>query len=362
MKYGRKKYLLILLAPITWLLFYLGGHNPALVEKVYSRHLYGITQGLSTITGVFPFSVGECLIIAALAAGLVLLILFLKRLMGKQGRRQTLGTALANLLLVASLLYCAFILLWGLNYDRETFARNAGYTIEPAKDGELMALCQDLVRETNQARLKIKTDARGVMILRVGRAGLGGRLREGYQTISERLPVLGGSYGLPKYVHFSTLLSYADISGVYFPYTGEANLNFDVPDAELPFSAAHEMAHQRGFAREDEANFIAYLVCKQSRDPDIVYSGLLNATVYAMNALEAQAAKDCRRVASGYSKGVLADLVAISRFWKQYRGKVQKAADRVSDLYLKTNAQADGINSYGRVVDLLLAEYRAGKP
>ena len=38
--------------------------------------------------------------------------------------------------------------------------------------------------------------------------------------------------------------------------------------------------------------------------------------------------------------------------------EVQEIVDKVNDTYLKINNQEDGTRSYGRVVDLLLAEYK----
>src|SRR5207248_11260701 len=81
----------------------------------------------------------------------------------------------------------------------------------------------------------------------------------------------------PKPVYFSGLMSRLGISGVYSPFTGEPNYNALQPDFDLPFAVAHEMAHQRGFAREDEANFIAFLVCTKASNAYVRYSGYLGA-------------------------------------------------------------------------------------
>ena len=127
----------------------------------------------------------------------------------------------------------------------------------------------------------------------------------------------------------------------------------------LPSTAAHESAHQHGFAREDEANFLSYLACKASGDPDLVYSGYLLATIHAMNALAGADATAFTQLSSQYSPAVLADLRYNNEFWAQYEGKVAEKVTQNNDNYLKSNEQEEGVKSYGRMVDLLIAEYKA---
>lgn len=88
-----------------------------------------------------------------------------------------------------------------------------------------------------------------------------------------------------KQIAVSKLMTYTHIAGVYTYYTGEANLNTNFPSYTLPYTAAHELSHQRGTAREDEANFLAFLVCMESDDEYIKYSGYLNLFEYVAGAL-----------------------------------------------------------------------------
>jgi hypothetical protein len=157
-------------------------------------------------------------------------------------------------------------------------------------------------------------------------------------------------------------LSRIGITGIYFPFTGEPNVNTTVPDVELPFSAAHEVAHQRGFAREDEANYIGYVACRFHPDADFRYAGLLAASHYALSALHALDPAAAARVQAGRSAPVLRDEGALRAWTDRYRGRANEAGRRVNDAYLKTQGQADGVRSYGRMVDLLLAERRSRGP
>jgi hypothetical protein len=84
-------------------------------------------------------------------------------------------------------------------------------------------------------------------------------------------------FSAPKEVYFSEALSYLSISGFYFPFTAEANINTKEGNIYIPFVICHEKAHQYGIMREQDANFVAYLACIQSQNSDFIYSGYLKA-------------------------------------------------------------------------------------
>ena len=106
----------------------------------------------------------------------------------------------------------------------------------------------------------------------------------GFDQAAKIYPELGGRFGKAKPIFLSSKMSYTGISGIYFPFTGEANVNVDIPHSLLPATTCHEMAHQRGFAREDEANYIAWITCSSNDNPEFKYSGTLLALIHSMNA------------------------------------------------------------------------------
>ncbi len=110
---------------------------------------------------------------------------------------------------------------------------------------------------------------------------------------------------------------YLQSSGVYSPFTGEPNYNAIQPDFDLPYVVAHEMAHQRGFAREDEANFIAFMVCTKAAHPYARYSGYLNA-LRVLSVLYRIAPERYRETVATLGEGPRADLKARGRFWARY--------------------------------------------
>ena len=141
------------------------------------------------------------------------------------------------------------------------------------------------------------------------------------------------------------------------PFTAEANVNTHQPSLLLLSSAAHENAHSLGFAREDEANFIAYLACISSEDPSIRYSGAMLALINCGNALYKSAPDKAAALRETYSDAVLRDIAAYNQYWDRYEGQVEEAFDSINDSYLKFNLQKSGVKSYGMMVDLMLAYY-----
>jgi hypothetical protein len=165
--------------------------------------------------------------------------------------------------------------------------------------------------------------------------------------------------GRAKPVLLSPLMSYLGIGGIYAPFTGEANVNATLPDWDRPFTVCHELAHQRGFAREDEANYLAYLACRSHPDRDFQYSGTFQAALYVLGALYAADRPAYDAVRPSLPPPLERDLAALAAWRARYKSRLSRVQDRVNDTYLRTQGQREGVRSYGRMVDLLLAERRA---
>ena len=170
---------------------------------------------------------------------------------------------------------------------------------------------------------------------------------------------LSGFTPRPKAVFQSDWLSKWKIMGIYSPFTMEANYNQQIPGFNIPSTLCHELSHVKGYMREDEANFVAWLVCMSSDRPQFAYSGYMLAFSHAMNALWDTGDRETyRMIYAGICPNAKKDLMADSEFWHQYDGKAAEVSKAVNDTYLKLNRQNDGVKSYGRMVDLLLAYRR----
>jgi hypothetical protein len=184
----------------------------------------------------------------------------------------------------------------------------------------------------------------------------------GYEVFTEKYGVLHNFASRIKPIMLSEPMTYTHISGIYSFMTGEANLNVNFPDFIVASSAAHEMAHQRGVAREEEANFVAFMVCINAEDSFLNYSGYLDVFNSVSGALYSVDAELYGDVISRLDKRVIKDLISYSEFFDKYRDSVASdVTDSLNDKYLQMNGQEQGSRSYGMVTDLCVAYYKSIK-
>ena len=348
------------LLPATVAANLLAARAPGFVESAYARGLYPLlASAFASSTGALPFSAAEGVLLAAAAAVLGGCAFFLWRLIRPNGpRRRLLARTAAVVWVTAGLVYAGFVFSWGMNYRRRPLAESLGLSVAGAPPSVLASVAAELVEEANHARDGLAEDAHGVLRLPDGVDGALRRVPLGFAAAARQTPVLAGPLASPKAALLSPLMSRLGITGIFFPFTGEAHVNQEVPAPDVPFTASHELAHFRGFAREDEASYVGYLACRSHPDPDFRYSGSLLASVYLTGALGRVDSAAARRLHALRSPGVRRDLEALRAWSERYRGRVQEASRRVNDAYLRTQGQQDGIRSYGRMVDLILAERR----
>ncbi len=351
---------LMLLLPVAVGLQRLAAAHPQDVENVYSRVFYPLlSEAQSHLSGALPLSLAELLIVALLLlAGLRVGFVWWSAWRRRMGRWRAVRTLAGDALALAGALYFSFLVLWGLNYQRLPFASSVGLPVEPTPASELELLCVELTEEANQLRVGLPEDPAGVMRFSDGLPGVLARAELGYAAAARRYPILEGRGERPKPAFASPLLSYLGVTGIYCPFTGEAYVNATVPPPEVPFCASHELAHQRGFAREDEANYLGYLACRFHPDADFRYSGTMVAASYALSALLGVDREPAVAVAERRSAAVRRDLAALQAWSLRYRTRVTEVSQQVNDTYLRTQGLEDGVASYGRMVDLLLAERR----
>ena len=361
-KYQGNPWITALFLPLGYGIFWLAGQNSGLVERIYAERIFPpLSRFISWPARLLPWSLGELLLILILAGMALSLAGLLRTLMaGTPGLLMLLLRRVGGLLALAGLLYFSFVALWGLNYLRPPIVNTLEWPSETPTTVELQDLCEELALETNLLRKDLPSDEHGV--LRVDRRMVLDRRNEGYERLHGALipvlPALLHSPSRPKIALFSPLMSHSLTYGMYIPWTGEALLNGSTPAPALAFSVCHEMAHQQGIAREDEANFIGYLACRLHPDPLFRYSGARAALGEAMAQLWTVRPEAWKAIRASLGPGVLADEAAETAWLREHKGRFSQVQGRVYDGYLKTQGQLDGSRSYGRVVDLLIAERR----
>lgn len=253
---------------------------------------------------------------------------------------------IADTILLLSWIAFSFTINCGINYYGTPFSYESGLKAAGATESELIRLCQYLTVMVNQSVTDTSyTEAwndEGVKAM---------------TNLKLQYPSLSGYYPKPKGLAVSAVLSIQHLSGFYSPFTIEANYNKDMTGYNIPHTICHELSHLRGFMREDEANFIGYLACINSEHPAYQYSGYLTGWIYAVNQLARENYYEYFLLYEQLDERVVDDLTENSLFWDNYDGKMAETASKVNDTYLKMNQQSEGIKSYGRFVDLMLAYY-----
>jgi hypothetical protein len=340
---------------------------------IFARKIYrGIAYSVSFLSGKIPFSIMEIVIklfLPIVLAGLVYLIIqLIKRKQKGKTATYILLLSLINIGCIASVIFFLYVVMAGINYNRYSFAQISGYTLENSSVQELYELDQSLAVRAAEVR-KLITEEGGaftqdgvIVIDKSNWKELVNAAAAAYEKIGAEYPQLEGNYKSVKAVSSSKVMSAMEITGIFWPFSMEANVNIDVPDYTIPATMLHELAHLRGFMREDEANFISYLVCSNSDDNVLKYSGLMLALSYVGNQLYNQSTEYYEKARALYTEEMNADLRENYYYWVQFEDTViSTASNTINDNYLKANNQSDGVKSYGRMVDLLLAEYKAGK-
>lgn len=327
---------------------------PAFAEW-YSPHLYQIwVNVLGRVMGIFPFSVSEIslyiLVLLILITGGRLIYCLIKK---KAGKKEGAAWA-AKVFLLAAVLFFLYVINCGINYNRKSFSEISGFTAEAYSAAQLKEVCERLTLEVNERAGQVKRNQNGVMNLTGSSQD---KAVAAMHNLGADYPQLAGYYPQPKAFVLSEILSVQQLSGIYLPFTIEANYNGDMPDYIIPFTVCHELSHLRGFMQEEEANFIAFLASSQSGDMEFQYSGYLMGWTYCMNALYREDYDAWEEIRAGLSETVEADLKADREFWSRYDGAVAEVANQINDTYLKANGQENGVRSYGKMIDLMIAYY-----
>ena len=329
--------------------------NHAFNRALSERFVRPAHRLLGRLSSLVPFSVAEVLIGLAAVGLLVYIIFSAACLIRKPKRARQLYLLVLTLASFVLAVYAGFCLLWGVFYYGDDFAASSGLTSEPVSVEALesvtayfAALCNRYADETPRYADGCCASSREAILAKSPAV---------YAEAARRYPCLEGPALRAKGVFFSRLLSYTDFSGFFFPFTGEANVNTDFPPALFAATVAHELAHQRGVAKEQEANFCAVLASLSCGDADYCYSAALLAYTHLGNALYSADHEAWRTIYDTLSEAVLRDLAASRDYWAQFETPVQTVSNTVYEGFLQSYDQTLGLKSYGACVDLLVNYY-----
>ena len=313
---------------------------------------------LAKLSGLYRFSLAEILIISMPIVFLLIIVTVIRY--AKQDDTTKINRFFAGAFAVVSLFYSTFVFTYGMGYRGYTLDVKLGLDKQTVSVEELKLSSEYLAQMVNESAKEVNFVYGGHSIMPYDFETLSKKINETYADCEDQYSFLNNFSSRVKPMLLSRGMSYIHMLGMYTYYTGEANINTEFPDYSMPFTVAHEMAHQRGIAREDEANFMAYLICTASKDPYIRYSGYLNMYEYTQAALYSADKSAYAKVNGKLCMEAKYDIESYRMFFMQFKdSKAAGVADKLNDAFLKGNGQEEGTRSYGLVVDLVVAYFKS---
>ena len=346
-----KKLSLVVFLGVQILLVSILRAYPEFVERFYSNGLYIVLSKLMHYTfGWLPFSVGDILYTLAGIYAIRWLVLNRKRIVKDSVNwLLDLGAAI-------SIGYFAFHILWAFNYYRQplnkTLNIEAEYTTE-----QLLTFTKRLIEKSNKVHSELSSNDSIKIKMPFTKVETFGKVKNGYEKLAQTYPHLSYETKSLKKSIYSVPLTYMGFSGYLNPFTNEAQVNGLIPTYKFPTTACHEVAHQIGYAAENEANFIGCLAAISNDDPYFKYSGYTFGLRYCLAEIYKRNPEIYYTMLETINKGILKNYYEVQNFWKSYENPLEPVFEKTFDSFLKANNQTDGMKTYSYVVALLVNYY-----
>lgn len=324
---------------------------PDFVERYYSNGIYiYLSKIMRYVFGWLPFSIGDVIYIIAIIYILRWFIINRKRII-----KDTLNWVL-DIVNALAFIYVAFHILWGYNYYRQPLYVSLNQKPEYTSE-ELIKFTERLIEISNAIHLKIVDNDSAKIVLPYTKKEIFNGVSDGYKTLAEVYPNLNYNPQSIKPSLYSTLLTYMGFSGYINPLTNEAQIDDLIPLYKYPTTACHEVAHQIGYAAENEANFIGALAAINNNDIYFNYCGYTFALRYCLAALSKQNPEQYEILLPKINRGIIKNYIEVERFWAAYKSDLEPVFKILYDGFLKTNNQDEGVKTYSYVVSLLVNYY-----
>lgn len=316
------------------LLFYWASSQPVILD-FHARFFVWQRDFHIALFADFPFSVGD--IFYVMLIGIIIYFLI------------EIKTFKIKFLLLINVFYFLYQMFWGLLYFQPSIRNHFQRTDFTAKEVEY--LIEKYLYLCKTSREKVSEDKNGVF-----------KINDLQQV---EIAILQSQKSLPHHLKkgmtksyfkpslFSPIMNFTGIAGYYNPFTAEAQYNAHLPATHLPFTIAHENAHQLGFAREQEANFIGFLLGQNSNNEDLKYSANWFALKSLLRFHHYYHPEFVQKIIEEFSEGMKRDYANERAFYEKYNGKTAYFFSFLNDIFLKSNQQ-EGSVTYDYFVDLLI--------
>ena len=341
------------------ILYFVMPYFPFVAEYVFAQGIYRVIAfPIEWIVSVFPFSLTELVVILAVPALVTLLVIFIIRLIKSENKGKTAEKAARFVAWCLSIALLMFMVTDGVYFSRYSLGDLMQLPDRRYTKEELHLVVSDIAKKASEIRETLPEGEDGCAELTVPLNEILLLADNAYDNIGEEYPFLKTAVWRVKPVMLSHLWSYTGYTGVYCPWLLESSVNVDTPVFDIPHTAAHEIAHTMAFAKENEANFLSYLSCITSEQPDYIYSGLIQAYIYSANALFAA---DYELWADAFTKNCsedfIRDLDKHNAYWASFKGEVMEKAEDFNDSFIKVNGDKNGVLAYDLMVELILRYY-----
>ncbi len=304
---------------------------------------------LSVTTSLFPFSIFELFVFV-----LPIILFFLIFRYASRGKKQS-QRFVHSILTVFLCYFISFVWTIGCGYFTTPIERKMNLDIENITKTDVYDALVDITNEINKLAPRIRYDQKGMSIMPYTIKDMSLKVCEAYR---ERNKGNKFSYNTRvKPLFSSKLLSLIRVSGIYIPLTGEANINMDYSDFMIASTSSHEMAHQRGISKENEACFVGFLVLSSSKDDYLKYSAYLDAYGRLLPTLKKEDKNLYNKMLNLIDKRAIKDYnLQVNRSIKNSSETAVNSSDKVNDSYLQVNGVSEGIKSYEKS-NLLIVSY-----
>lgn len=343
---NKKTILAFSLIPQYFLIKLLSNY-PEFVEAYYSNGFYQFISKLFRYTlGWLPFSFGD--LVYAFAIIYIVRWLYKNR---KRLRKDTKNWCI-DVASALAVIYFAFHLFWGINYYRlplhKSLNLNADYTTE-----QLVSVTEKLIEKSNQIHLEITKNDTLKVEIPFSKSDILKLAPAGYDNLKEIFPHLEYHPKSIKKSLFSHPLTYMGFSGYLNPLTNEAQVDGLIPSYKFPTTSSHEIAHQLGYAAENEANFIGCLAAINHNNIYFKYAGYAFALRFCLNEIYNRDICLFEDMVADVDKGILKNYEEVRLFWETHQNPAEPYFKIFYSNFLKANKQSKGMESYSYVVALL---------
>lgn len=351
----KKKWLVLLLLTSLTVIIRLIAANPVIVENYYSTGIYPpVSTILKYLFGWLPFSIGDIIYGVLVIWALIKTGKIIKKISRKEYTRTYLKTRVYPFTVTLLLIYISFNILWGINYNRKGITYQLGIKTEKYTTAELILIDSLLVTKVNESKTALVRQDQKYMTT----SEIFATVKKAYDNISKQYPWLSYQPQSAKASLWGWAGNYMGFIGYYNPFTGEAQLNTTVPKFIQPFTACHEIAHQLGYAKENEANFVGYLAASSSTDTLLHYSTYLDLYLYAQKNLYIADSGQAKHFSKQLLPQVKDDLKELRAFNEAHQSPLEPLFKWLYEKYLENNEQPSGLLTYDEVTGFLIAYHK----